>query len=396
MTATEEQAHTDPDAARIWPPDSAQPRWDRLMDKMSAEAAITFIVVGIAAFITFRTLQPSQIFKNTTPAGGDMGAHVWLPDYVNRALLPHMRLTGWTPDWYQGFPALTYYFPLPIVAIALLSHVPLVSYNVAFKLVTTLGLITLPVAAWAFGRLARMRFPMPAILAAATLPFIFSREFSIYGGNIASTMAGEFGFSISLSLGFLFLGLVARGLLDGKHRASASVVLACCGMSHILPLFFVLVGAVVLMIMNLVTTRDWRRLRWAFPVLVTGGLLIAFWALPFWYRLPYATNMHYEKVTRIWPTLSHHDGILIGLAIGGFVLACLRFNRIGVWLGLIAGLSAPALWVAPPARLWNARVLPFWFPCLYLLVGVLILEGGTLIVELATPQRLPPDRNYLA
>jgi len=138
---------------------------------------------------TFKELQPSQLFKNTTPAGGDMGAHVYLPAYVKSSLLSHLRLTGWSPGWYEGFPALTYYFPGPIVGIALLSYV--VHYNVAFKLISVLGLLTLPVAAWAFGRL-RGCLPRPACLAAATLPYLFSREFTIYGGNIASTMAGEF------------------------------------------------------------------------------------------------------------------------------------------------------------------------------------------------------------
>jgi phosphomannomutase len=351
---------------------------------VTIEAVVTFLVVGVSAFVTFRALQPSQIFRNTTPAGGDMGAHVWLPAYVKRALLPHMQLTGWTPDWYNGFPALTYYFPLPIVAIALVSYV--IPYAVAFKLISAIGLVTLPIAAWAFGRLARMRFPMPAILAAATLPFIFSREFTIYGGNIASTMAGEFCFSISLSLALLFLGLVARGLDDGRHRASASVVLACCGLSHILPLFFAIGGAVVLMVMSIVSTGDWRRLRWGIPVLVTGGLLIAFWALPFVWRLPYATNMGYEKYHDYVTLLFHKDAVLFGLALAGFVLACLRLNRIGVWLGIMAALSALMVVITPQQRLWNARVLPFWFLCLYLLVGVLVYEGGTLIIELVRPQ----------
>ena len=388
MTATKE-FRTDTEPVDIWPPDSAQPRWEKLKEKVTAEAVITFIVVTASAVITFWALQPSEIFKNTTPAGGDMGAHVWLPAYVKRALLPHLTLTGWTPDWYHGFPALTYYFPLPIISIALASYV--LPYGIAFKLISALGLIALPVAAWAFGRLARMRFPMPAILAAATLPFIFSREFTIYGGNIASTMAGEFCFSISLSFALLFLGLVARGLQDGRHRASASVVLACCGLSHILPLFFALAGAVVMIAMSLVTSKDWRRLRWGIPVLVTGGLLISFWALPFVWRLPYATNMGYGKITAIWSTLSHKDGVLLGLAIAGFLLACVRSNRIGVWLGIMAGLSALVFWIAPPARLWNARVLPFWFLCLYLLVGVLVFEGGTLVVELVRP-RAPDER----
>src|SRR2546421_85839 len=82
-----------------------------------------------------------------------------------------------------------------------------ITYGVAFKVVTILGLLSLPVCAWAFGRLSGMRFPGPAVLAIATVPFLFDRGFTIYGGNIASTLAGEFSFSISPSLAFLFLGL---------------------------------------------------------------------------------------------------------------------------------------------------------------------------------------------
>ena len=42
---------------------------------------------------------------------------------------------------------------------------------------------------------------------------------------------------------------------------------------------------------------------------------------------------------------------------------------------------------APQARLWNARVLPFWFLCLYLLAGVAFMEAGTVLVEhLRTPE----------
>ncbi len=161
--------------------------------------------------------------------------------------------------------------------------------------------MTLPVAAWAFGRLARMRFPGPACLAAATVPYLFGREFTIYGGNIASTMAGEFCFSISLSLALVFLGLVARGLETGRNRALAAFVLAGVGLCHILPLFFAVGGAIVMTLMrfdanNLKAFRK-RVLQWTLPVLVVGGALIAFWALPFELRLPYATDMGYEKIT---------------------------------------------------------------------------------------------------
>jgi phosphomannomutase len=360
------------------PPAPPEPGWwSRLRSRVSnGEAVVTFVVVAACVVFTFKELQPSQLFKNSTPAGGDMGAHVWLPAYVKHSLLPHLRVTGWTPDWYDGFPVLTYYFPGPIVAIALLSYI--IPYTIAFKLVSVVGLLTLPIAAWAFGRLARLRFPGPACLAAATLPFLFSREFTIYGGNIASTMAGEFSFSIGLSLALVFLGVVARGLDDGRHRALAAVLLAAVGVCHILPLFFAIGGAIVLTLIRL----DRRRLRWILPVLVVGGALIAFWALPFYLRLPYATDMGYEKITTYASSLfPSKDTWLFLLAGAGVLLSLLRRNRVGTFLGIMTVLAGVVFRIAPQARLWNARVLPFWFLCLYLLVGVAFMEVGLTLVE---------------
>ncbi|MGH9056577.1 MAG: hypothetical protein ACRDYY_12065 [Acidimicrobiales bacterium] len=374
MTATSTIEREGEEYPSVIPPD---PRWRRVWERLGKpESIVTFLVVAACVAFTVKELQPSQLLKATTPTGGDMGAHVWLPWFVKHSLLAHLRLTGWAPGWYDGFPALTYYFPGPIVAIALLSYV--IPYDIAFKLVTVAGLVTLPIAAWAFGRLARMRFPGPACLAAATLPFLFSRDFTIYGGNIASTMAGEFCFSISLSLALVFLGLVARGLDNGKHRALAALVLAAAGVSHILPLLFAIGGAVVLTAMRF----DRRRLKWTVCVLVTAGLLVAFWALPFEDRLPYATNMGYANVTQYLDTLfPAHDLWLFLFAATGAVASAFRRNRIGIFLGLMTILAGLVFRFAPQGRLWNARVLPFWYLCLYLLVGVAFMEVGLMTYE---------------
>ena len=372
----------------IWPPDSAQPIWDRIysgtVSRITPEGVVTFLVVAACVYFTISQLQPSRLLSNTTPAGGDMGAHVWLPDYVKRALLPHFRITGWTPDWYDGFPALTYYFPFPIVAISLLSYV--LPYNIAFKLVTVAGLVTLPLAAWAFGRLARLRFPGPAVLAVASLLFLFGQseyESQINGGTILSTMAGEFSFSISLSFALLFLGLVAKGLHDGKHRISAPVVLALCGVSHILPFFFAIVGACVFVVMSLIETSDWRRItHWALPVGLTGVGLIAFWLLPFYFRNNYTTDMKYGKSTNYMSSLfpSNHDW-LYGLAILGLLLSVVRRNRIGIFLSVMALVAAVAFRWIPTGEVLNTRMLPFWFLCMYLLAGVAFVEVALLIAE---------------
>ena len=99
---------------------------------MPIEGYITLGIVVACVVFTFVQLGPGNILSNTTPAGGDMGAHVWAPAYLRDNLLPQGRLTGWTPDWYAGFPAYQFYMVVPSLLIALLSYV--IPYGVAFKL----------------------------------------------------------------------------------------------------------------------------------------------------------------------------------------------------------------------------------------------------------------------
>ena len=131
------------------------------------------VVVGVT-LVALSQLHPSLLLANTTTAGGDTGAHVMLPAFLKSHLLTHGQLTGWDPDWYDGFPAL--HLLLPAARADHRAVQRRVSYDVAFKLVTVLGTLTLPVCAWAFGRLAGLRDPGPACLAAATLPFLFEPE----------------------------------------------------------------------------------------------------------------------------------------------------------------------------------------------------------------------------
>lgn len=348
-------------------------------------------VLGAVEFIWLQ-LQPSLLLRDTTPTGGDIGAHVWLPAYVRDHLLPHGRITGWAPDWYAGFPALHFYFPLPSLLIVIADV--FLPYGIAFKLVSVAGVVTLPAAAYAFGRLSGMRFPAPPLLAVATLPFVFDRFNSIYGGNVAATLAGEFSFAISLSAGLVFLGVVARGLDNGRHRALAAVLLSVAFMSHLLPTLFVLGGAAVLVAMR----ADRRRLRWALTTLPVAGLVAGFWAIPFLARMSYTTDMGWGKKTAyvksLFPFLSRcgADGVcgadqfyigqtfhlryVVVLAVVGAVASLMRRQRAGTFLAVMALLSAAVFVGSPQARLWNARALPFWFLCLYLLAALGVAESA--------------------
>ncbi len=349
------------------------------MDRMrrpSARTVASLIAVGGSVLFVVSQLEPRLLLSSTTPSGGDMGAHVWGPAYLRDHLLPQGRITGWTPDWYAGFPYLTFYFPLPSLLIVLADVV--LPYGAAFKLVSVSGLVSLPVAAWAFGRLSGLRDPGPACLAVATVPFLFERSFTIYGGNIASTLAGEFSFSMSLSLALVFLGVVARGLrperrFQGRHKALAASLFALTLLSHILPTLFAVVGVLVLTALG----PSVRRLGHSFTVGVVGALLTAFWVLPALAGVPWANDMGWEKTTSYLTNLFPSDLYwLVGLAGAGAVASVLFRLRVGAFLVLMAVLTALAFRWAPDGRLWNARFLPFWFLSLYLLAGVGVAELG--------------------
>ncbi|MEY2471684.1 MAG: hypothetical protein QOK28_1013, partial [Actinomycetota bacterium] len=278
--------------------------------RVRIERIITAAVVVAAVGFTFAHLHPNLLFTNTTTAGGDMGAHVWTPAYLRDHLLPHGRLTGWAPDWYGGFPALTFYFPLPSLLVVLADLV--MPYNIAFKLVTVSGLLTLPIAAWFFARCLRLRFPGPALIALATVPFMFDRTFTIYGGNIASTLAGEFAMSISLTFCLLFLGLFARVLETGRHKALCALMLACTGLSHIVPSIIALFGALVLLALRPKVSSVKR----ALPVFGVGGLLAGFWVVPFLMRLAYTNDMGWEKLVDYGHQLFPHQGRVLFVMAG--------------------------------------------------------------------------------
>ena len=150
-------------------------------------------------------------------------------------------------------PLYTFYFTLPDFFIAVGWWI--IPYNVAFKIGTILGSVLLPICAWACGRFFRLRPPIPTLLAAATLPFLFDYTFTIYGGNLFSTLAGEYAFSFSLALAILFLGLFACAVREGRYRGWAAVVLAGCVLSHIVPGMYALGGAAVLTVIELLPAR---------------------------------------------------------------------------------------------------------------------------------------------
>ena len=377
-----------------------------------------------------------DMLKNTTPTGGDMGAHVWTPDFIKRGLISKGRLTGWSDDWFLGIPVINFYFPLPMLTIVAFSY--LLPYGIAFKIVTVLGLAAMPVSAWKAGSVAGVRRPIPMLMSLAGMAFIFSRNFDlpIYGGNVQSTMAGEFSFSISLSAAVLFIGLYTRALKTGKYRGRAAVVLAVTGLCHLLPTLWALMVAFFLLLMHVDKTRlrfkrlplfgavsagftviaaivaladskphaiavfgvllfglvlfDWAtgtfglgQFRDALLILGFGGAIAGFWLVPFYFNLPYSNDMGWEKMTKyianLFPFWPGNDGNGKGLkpyadsGIVGVAMSLATLAALTAWASVIRALKRLATGYSE----WSQSVLP-----IAIIVGSLLGLGAALTSNL--------------
>ncbi|HEX3794477.1 MAG TPA: hypothetical protein VHV57_08255 [Acidimicrobiales bacterium] len=363
----------------------------------------TALCVGTVIGIVLWQMHLPLLLNSSTTTGGDNGGHYALPAFLDSTLLSHWQLTGWDPQWYDGFPLYTYYFVLPDLLIALASHV--IGYAVAFKWGTVLGSVLLPVAAWAMGRLFGMRRAFPGALAAISLCFLFDYTYTIYGGNLFSTLAGEYAYSLSIALALLFLGLMARGLRTGRHRGWSAVVLALCILAHIVPALFAIVGAALLLGLEMLPDKmrphdSWlaqpndrvvlsrltrvQALWWGVSTVGLGVMLVAFWWIPFGIDQPYANAMGYTNVhTFVAILLPQADWWVLILAGLSALAALAMRSRFGILMGLLAGLSALAVIFDPQGSLYNTRFLPLWFLSVYLLAGWGIAAAVTGVVDLA-------------
>lgn len=383
---------------------SARAEWAETFKSMSTTA----VVLG-ATLIVLSVLHPELILRNNTPTGGDMGAHVWGPAYLRDVLIPHFRLTGWSMDWYSGLPAYRFYMVVPALLIVFLDFA--LPYGVAFKIIAVLGLVAFPLCAYAMGKFAKLAYPLPELMVVGATMFLFDESFTIYGGNIASTMAGEFSHSIALALSLVGLGFFARGLDDGKHRGWAAVFIALSALSHGIVLIFVFGGAALMVLMR----PDRQRLKYGVTTIGVAVLLSAFWVVPFLGGHAFMTDMKYGSepgggsFTSMWdmyfPLNTAWDALLMILALAGFAGSWFKKRFLGIWMGVYIAVLFLGVKVAQGGLpiiglLWNPRVLPFLYLLRYMLAAIGVYEVLLYLRQSVLLQRSPgeipaaPRMNY--
>ncbi|HLD84138.1 MAG TPA: hypothetical protein VI979_04770 [archaeon] len=255
--------------------------------KISKEALVTAAIFAMIYWFILSYVPLQYLLSPSPVTGGDMVGHSYGAYYMKDYLIPHLKLSGWNQDWFLGYPMFQFYFPLAFFIAGILGYV--IPVEISFKLATILGTLLLPPAAFAFFRLLDFRFPVPQIAALLSLYMLFIERvsqqliYSMWGGNIPSTLAGEFGYSLAFALSLVYLGLVYRSITHNKSYLPPAFVLFLVALGH----FIVAIFAVAATVFFLFSKPNAKR------VLATVALglgLAAFWIVPMLAKVQYTVE----------------------------------------------------------------------------------------------------------
>jgi hypothetical protein len=333
------------------PPESAR------VARAIALVTTAIAVCGVWVFLLYY-FKPSLLFLDTQTSGGDTPSFRHPIEHLRDVLLPAGNPQGWDLSNFAGYAPYQFYFLPPALLVVFLSLI--VPFNVAFKLVTVTGTFLMPLSSMVSFRAMGFRFPLPAIAAAATTLFLFNEGNSMWGGNIPSTLAGEFSHSMGFALAVMFVGLLYQGVQTGRGWRSRAVILALAGLSH--PVAFI--NAASPGVFFLLTRKNFgRNLRYLLLVYGTAVLLMGFWLLPLVAKIGFATSINWTWNFQSWrevvPKILYIPASLAALDALWILVRPSPANRAARYILTAIVVTAVAFYNATSVGLPEIRFVPF-------------------------------------
>ena len=337
-------------------------RWQRWCTRLS---------VGLLCLFVFAQLRIELVFANTTAAFADLVAHAWGAEFLAQHIWDHGLLSGWSQAWSGGAPLYRFYPALPpVVAVCL-------------------GLV-LPTAVAYLGKQAHISFPGPILVAAGAVVYLFNPANEVLGGNVLSTVVGEYSFAYALLAGVFFLSLFASDVERTRPRVSTGAGAGVAALCHPLGALFVALGMVVHVAWTESTRRRWAAVHLARTFVVMVGLS-ALWYLPFIvYRKfgdPPTFPRHTDWSSMLVPYPLPVEVILGVLVVVGVYEIVRRRLTLMLTVASLASLAALGVFLLPDGLLNNGRVQPMWNLCRLIVAGC----GATFVVN-TVAQRVPQRR----
>jgi len=339
------------------------------------------VLLGVFLLIFLRI---DLVFTNTLPTGGDMGAHIVPTNFFVDNLFKNFSLRGWSNDWFAGYPLYYFYFPFPPIIVSLISFI--LPFSIAFKMMVILSQIVLVLSVERLFSLESKKYSVIGTIAG--MVYIFTESFTIYGGNLASTLAGQYSFTFSLA--FVLLGIYFLKSNNDKSLIMSAMFMGFSILSHIIPFMIFLPYYAYHF---LASKRDMF-------IKISGFLIFLFISLRFAYsliiNLEYTTNMSYTPYTKI-SDLIKPDVLpfFILLVIALITFRIKKFNQhFSLALYLII-FSMTIFFYGPESALWNGRVVPFFNMGVLLLSFQIIKELFSVLNKALLNQNFLKTFNFL-
>ncbi|MDR3568320.1 MAG: 6-pyruvoyl-tetrahydropterin synthase-related protein [Syntrophobacteraceae bacterium] len=351
------------------------------------EPSILFLL--LAEVLLLGLFPAPLIFKSNLTAGGDTPVHYLSAVLMSENLRHFFSPVLWTNGAFAGFPLFLNYFPLPFALMALVSRA--ISLQVAFKLVTLLAILPLPAAVYFCLRRLGYGQNTPGIGSLLSLLFLLTTRNSMWGGNICSTLAGEFAYSLAFIFYVIFTGKLYGDAGAGRSSTAGSILLALMVLCSGYPVLQAATGSFYFLARG-------GRFKYILRLHAAAAGLAAFWLLPLLWRLPWNTSYSFAWDFHSWQEFAPP---LLWPSIAGAALLAFCLTREGYRSGrkfseiLKDSLDSPELYLlwqfaaamvgfslASSLGLVDARFLPFAQISLVLLGAV---GWGHLLSRLPKP-----------
>ena len=319
------------------------------LDEISAIIIYFLILVFISSIFT-----PELMFSKTITSGGDTASHYLPAKILMDEMLPQGRLIKWFPNWYAGIPLFQSYFLPPFIAMALLGYV--IGLEISFKLITISGIVMLPALIYFMSKnMGHSTFTSTTAMTLSLIP-LFLENHSMWGGNIPSTLAGEFSHMISISLAFLFLGTLKKGVEQNIWWKTNTLLFALIALTHVYTVLWIIA------ITPAYTIKNWcinlKKLEYIISSYATAFFLTAFWGIPMILRMEYTTPyaLRWNITETILPPLLMP---LTALAILGILIGLIHKKK-STSIHVISIVAASLCYLlGPHLGLVDIRFIPF-------------------------------------
>ena len=309
-----------------------------------------FIKVALGSLLII-FLRIELVFSDLLPTGGDMGAHIVPTKFFVTELFNNFKLSGWSQDWFAGYPVYYFYFPLPPIITSLLNFI--FPFSISFKTMVLISQVLLVVSIEMLMRKNSREFSFYGF--GVGLLYLLTESFTIFGGNLASSLAGQYSFTYSIAFGNLSIFF----LVKSKYKYSIEIAALLIGLSvlsHLIPFMIYLPIFAFYFVKS--DIKIYKK--------ISAFLFFLFVAVRFsivlFLNLEFTTNMTYTPYTQLSDLVkSDVLPIVIGTAI--YIIS----SKSKTSLKAISGFEIYLLFISiylffygPESALWNGRIVPFF------------------------------------